>query len=302
VNRAYLEKVATLAGGKSYFLNEPAGLEQILLRDVMEHTGSTAVEKPLQPTVAHPAEILDGVGIETAPALKGYVKFIAKPSAETILSIDKDPLLSRWQYGLGRVAIFASDAKARWAADWVNWKGYDKFFTNISRDLLPHAQAGEATLTYDSANGDLVADYRLGRGVDEPAKIPEIFVFGPDGFRQPMAVTKIAGGTFRGRIQIGAREGLFRVRPLAESQAFPEAGLYRPESELTDYGSNEALLKQVAEFTGGRFQPNPKQVFDAGNRTIASTMQLWPGFIALAIGLNLLELVLRKWKGVMGQA
>ncbi len=46
VNRAYLEKIAQFAGGKSYFLNEPAGLEQILLRDVMEHTGSTAVEKP----------------------------------------------------------------------------------------------------------------------------------------------------------------------------------------------------------------------------------------------------------------
>ncbi len=31
VNRAYLEKVAAMANGKSYFLNEPAGLEQILL-------------------------------------------------------------------------------------------------------------------------------------------------------------------------------------------------------------------------------------------------------------------------------
>src|SRR6202023_3755003 len=38
VNRAYLEKVANLAGGKAYFLNEPAGLEQILLPDGMGHT------------------------------------------------------------------------------------------------------------------------------------------------------------------------------------------------------------------------------------------------------------------------
>ncbi len=45
VNRAFLEKVAEAALGKSYFLNEPSGLEQILLRDVEEHTGSTAVEK-----------------------------------------------------------------------------------------------------------------------------------------------------------------------------------------------------------------------------------------------------------------
>jgi Ca-activated chloride channel family protein len=301
VNRAYLEKIATLAGGKSYFLNEPAGLEQILLRDVMEHTGSTAVEKPLKPELKKQTEILDGVAIETAPALKGYVKFIAKPTAETILGIDRDPLLSRWQYGLGRSAVFASDAKARWAADWITWKGYDKFWTNVARDLLPHAQSGEATVEFDSANGDLVVDYRLGRDVEEPAKIPEIFVFGPDGFQKPIAVKKIAAGQYRGRLPIADRQGLFRVRPLAESRAFPEVGLYRPEAELADFGSNAALLKQVAEFTGGRFEPDPKNIFDAGNRTIASTMQLWPAFLALAIVLNLAELVMRKWKGVMGK-
>jgi len=61
VNRAYLEKVATTAAGKSYFLNEPAGLEQILLKDVMEHTGSTAVERTLRPIVMKNVEILDGV-------------------------------------------------------------------------------------------------------------------------------------------------------------------------------------------------------------------------------------------------
>ena len=133
------------------------------------------------------AEILDGVGMETPRALKGYVRFIPKPSAEMILRIDrKEPLLERWQYGLGRAAVFASDAKSRWAADWVTWNGYDKFWTNLSRDLLPHAQAGEADLDFDSANGDLVANYRLGRDVEEPATIPEIFVFGPDGFRKPI--------------------------------------------------------------------------------------------------------------------
>jgi Ca-activated chloride channel family protein len=303
VNRAYLEKVAQYAGGKSYFLNEPAGLEQILLRDVMEHTGSTAVEKPLVPEVSQRAEILDGTGIETAPALKGYVKFIAKPTAETILTIDKkDPLLSRWQFGLGRSAVFASDAKARWAADWITWKGYDKFWTNLSRDLLPHAQAGEASIDFDSANGDLVVEYRLGRDVPEPEPIPGIFVFGPDGFQQPIVIKKIASGVFEGRVQIGAKQGLFRVRPLVESRAFPEAGLYRPEAELADYGSNDALLKQVAEFTGGRFEPNPKSMFDPGRRQIPSSVSLWPGLLGLAIALNLAELILRKWKGVTGQA
>src|SRR5207302_6722715 len=99
VNRAFLEKVASNAEGKSYFLNDPAGLEQLLLRDVEEHTGMTAVEKQIRPHVVKQAEILDGVDMENAPALRGYVRFQARPTADTILDADPmDPLLVRWQY------------------------------------------------------------------------------------------------------------------------------------------------------------------------------------------------------------
>jgi hypothetical protein len=300
VNRAYLEKVATLAGGKAYFLNEPAGLEQLLLKDVMEHTGSTAVEKTLRPIVSKNAEILDGVGIESAPALKGYVRFIAKPTADTILKVDeKDPLLARWQYGLGRAVVFTSDAKSRWAADWVTWPGFDKLWTNIFRDLLPHAETGEAKTQFDSASGDLIVNYQLARDVEEPAKLPGIFVIGPGGFQHALPLTKLADKAYRGRIHIGQRQGLFRIRPLEESHAFPEVGYYQQEQELLDYGSNQFLLRSISDFTGGRFNPAPKQVFDSTGRTEQSSLRLWPGLLAFAIALNLAELIMRKGKAVM---
>jgi Ca-activated chloride channel family protein len=299
VNRAYLEKVANIAGGKSYFLNEPAGLEQLLLKDVMEHTGSTAVEKSLRPIVSKNAEILDGVGIESAPPLKGYVRFISKPSSDTILKIDeKDPLLSRWQYGLGRAVVFTSDAKSRWAADWVTWKGFDKLWTNIFRDLLPHAETGEAKTEFDSASGDLIVNYQLGRDVEEPAKLPAIFVIGPGGFQHALPLTKLADKAYRGRLHIGSRQGLFRIRPLEESLAFPEVGYYRQEQELLDYGSNQFVLRSISDYTGGRFNPTPQQVFDSTGRREQSTLRLWPGLLAFAIVLNLAELIMRKGKGV----
>src|ERR1700685_2690152 len=74
-----------------------------------------------------------------------------------------------------------------------------------------------------------------------------VFFFGREGFPQPIAIKKIASGVFRGRLQIGAKQGLFRVRPLVESRAFPEAGLYRPEAELADYGSYRARCPHVAQ-------------------------------------------------------
>jgi Ca-activated chloride channel family protein len=295
VNRAYLEKVASIAGGKSYFLNEPAGLAQIVLKDVMEHTGSTAVEKPLHPFVAKNTEILDGVAIDSAPALKGYVRFITKPTAETILKVDaEDPLLVRWQYGLGRAEVFTSDAKSRWAADWVTWKGFDKLWTNTFRDLLPHAESGEARAEFDSASGDLIVNYHLGADSEDLEKLPEIYVLGPNGFRHPVPVTKLAAKSYRGTIHIGDLQGLFRIRPLEESRAFPEVGFYQPEQELLDYGSNQFLLRSVAQFTGGRFNPAPKQVFDSGGRSQSSTLRLWPALLAIAIALNLAELLMRK--------
>ena len=300
VNRAFLNKVALGAEGKSYFLDEPAGLEQLLLRDVEEHTGMTAVEKQLRPRVIQRAEILDGVDIENAPPLQGYIRFQARPTADTILEADqKDPLLVRWQYGLGRAAVFTSDAKNRWAMNWVTWPGFDRLWANIFRDLLPHATASEATADFDRAASELVVDYRLSANVPEPAGVPDVFAIGPNDFHAPLKVGKVAAGHYRARLAIGQNQGLFRVRPLSDSPAFPEVGFYRQEDEMLEYGSNEQLLRQVATATGGRYQPSARQVFESGGRSTSTTMELWPALLALALLLNLTELVMRKSKGLM---
>ena len=299
VNRAFLNKVAAGAEGKSYFLDEPAGLEQLLLRDVEEHTGLTAVEKAIRPRVVEHAEVLDGVDMENAPPLQGYIRFQARPTADTILEADqKDPLLVRWQYGLGRAAVFTSDAKNRWALNWVTWPGFDRLWANIFRDLLPHATASEATADFDRASNELVVDYHLSASVPEPASIPDIFAIGPENFHTALKVSKVAAGHYRARVAIGQNQGLFRVRPLNDSAAFPEVGFYRQEDEMLEYGNNEQLLRQVASATGGRFQPAPRQVFDPG-RSTSSTMELWPALLAFALLLNLAELVVRKSKGLM---
>jgi len=299
VNRSYLEKIATAAKGKSYMLNDPAGLEQILLKDVQEHTGTTAVEKPIKAEVKHASDLLDKVDIEQAPALAGYVRFETRPTANEILSVDTDPLLTEWQYGLGRTAIFASDAKSRWAASWLTWPGFDHLWTNIFRDLLPHGNESEAVARYDSANEELVVDYHLSGRAADSITPPDLYVIGPDGFRKPLDLTRVSPGTYRGRIRIGSREGLFRVRPLNDSRSFPEVGLYRQESELSDYGSNDSLLRSIAQSTGGRFNPSPKQLFDSGGRYVDARMRLWPGLLVIALLLNLVELVMRKWRGLL---
>ena len=84
-----------------------------------------------------------------------------------------------------------------------------------------------------------------------------------------------------------------------DSAAFPEVGIYRPEDELNEYGSDELLLKQVASYTGGRYEPRTSDVFQATGRAVPATLRLWPGLLALAVILNIVELILRKWRGLL---
>ena len=101
---------------------------------------------------------------------------------------------------------------------------------------------------------------------------------------------------------IEGRFGLFRVRAASDLDLFPEVAFYRPNAELEEHGSDEALLRKIAEDSGGRFNPAASQVFDAGGRVIETTMNLWPGLLALAILLNLVELMARKgWLPWLGR-
>jgi hypothetical protein len=142
-------------------------------------------------------------------------------------------------------------------------------------------------------------DYHLSERAAEPATPPDLYVIGPGDFRHPLDLTRVSQGSYRGRLRIGSLEGLFRIRPLTDSRAFPEVGLYRQESELSDFGSNEALLKSIAQSTGGRFNPSARQLFDSGGKYIDSTVRLWPALLGIAVLLNLIELVMRKWRGII---
>ncbi|MDZ7637373.1 MAG: VWA domain-containing protein [Bryobacterales bacterium] len=295
VNRNYLQKVAENAKGSAYFVEDPSMLQQILLKDVMEHTGSTAIEGSVGVKLARETEVTEGIDFSKAPSLKGFVKFETKPAADLLLSLDREeaPLLARWQYGLGRAAVFTSDAKGRWAAEWLSWEGYDKFWSNLVRDLLPRSAPQESSIRFDEGRNLLLVEYRIDAARDR-RKAPDLYLFGPDDYRRPLRAEAVAPGLYRAEVSTGDRRGLFRVRPLEESDDFPELGYYIEEQEINDHGNNERLLEQVAAYTGGRVNPTAGQVFDPGNLRVQSFTMLWPFLIAMAILLQLLELFLRK--------
>ena len=63
--------------------------------------------------------------LSSVPPLHGYVLTSNKEDAEPVLQVinegeqgaDVDPILSTWQYGLGKSAAFTSDLSLKWGKD-----------------------------------------------------------------------------------------------------------------------------------------------------------------------------------------
>jgi len=106
------------------------------------------------------SEIAVGVDFEHAPRLLGFVKARPRPGSETILKADSgEPLLVRWQYGLGRVTAFLSDARNRWAAEWLRWDGYDALWPQIIRDVCHRSRTVRAGVRPDEREDEAVVYY-----------------------------------------------------------------------------------------------------------------------------------------------
>ena len=235
VNRAFLEKVARPAQGKSYFLNDPAGPGA---DPAARRGGAHRLHRGGEIDYAEGLEAGAGsgrrghgerarvAGLRALPGASHGRRYAWRPtrrSAAGALAIRPGPR-----------AVFTSDAKNRWAANWVAWPGFDK----LVDQHLPRPSAARAGKR--NHRRFRPRQQRTGGGLSPGAaacrtrpRFPDIYALGPNGFQAPLKVDKVAAGHYRGRLAIGQNQGLFRVRPVADSRAFPEVGFYRQEDEMT---------------------------------------------------------------------
>ena len=157
-----LEEIARIGNGRYYHTDDPANVPQIFAKETVTASKSAINEQPFTPLVLRPSQVLADIEFDDAPFLLGYVMTRPKPTSELILATEKgDPLLSWWRYGLGMTVAFTSDAKSRWAAEWLSWPGYSKFWAQVVRHAMRKSDAkgvfvqvdqkdGKATVTLDA--------------------------------------------------------------------------------------------------------------------------------------------------------
>ena len=135
---------AQLGEGRYYLTERATEIPKIVTRETTIVSRNALVEGVIRPQLTGPSPLLADLQGQELPPVQGYVATGARPRASTVLTSDRgDPLLANWQFGLGRVVAWTSDARPDWAADWPDLSLADGAEPD-ARALLELAIAAEA--------------------------------------------------------------------------------------------------------------------------------------------------------------
>ena len=300
-------KIADQGRGRFYDVRDPAELPQIFLKEAMVILKSAIFEEPFTPQVAAASEVLRGIGNSEYPTLRGYVSTTPKSRAEVPLVSDKgDPLLAHWQFGLGRAVAFTSDAKAKWAQDWLGWGKYRQFWSQVAQWALRRVdtadfnteiavEQGQGVLSVEALNPD--GEYRNFLNL-------QAVVVSPQGARETVRLAQTGPGRYEARFptrEVGAYLlNLVEVEngQVRATQPLGASVNYSPEFAATQPNLN--LLRRIAEAGGGQLLPPITEPPGANNsylRDRVKTFQprdLWEWLLKFAVVLFVADVGIRR--------
>jgi hypothetical protein len=296
----FLQRVAKIGGGKFYIAKKANDLPRIFTKDAMLASKSLIVEGPFKPRVESGAEILRGLDLDSMPPLLGYVATTPKDLADVPMETHQnDPLLATWRYGLGRSVAFTSDAQARWAAHWLGWSGYGKFWAQTLRWMLKRGAQENWQTRVEENRG--IGTITVEAGDDKAGFVNfldlEATVIKPDLKTEKIRLEQVAPGRYQGEFPIREVGGyLGNVVKSGKSEAVGKtAGLVVPYSpEYKDLKPNDFLLTQLAQVTGGRTEPAPEAIFEQSRRAVSSPQDIWPLLLLLAALLWPVDIAVRR--------
>ncbi len=306
VDRGLLESVADRGGGRSYFTDRPETLPRIFVRETRLITGDSIVEKQIHARRVGGVgriDLLRGVAVESSPVLTGFLPTRVKPGAEEILATSThQPLLVRWRLGLGKVSVWTSDLKNRWAAAWLDWPGYALLARQLARDLLQEDLGAQVPvlLVRERDRLRIALD-----AIDEEDRymqglFGQVEVQGPQGAKATLPLPEVATGRYETSIPLAAL-GPYDVfatlragpdKPVLASGRATAVHPYADEYRLPDPMTSG--LAELVRGTGGKENAQPRDWLNDHGATHRTLSPLWPELAGLALLLLVLDVALRR--------
>ena len=257
-----LQEIAQVTGGTYYVASNPNFLPKIFMREA-RRVARPLIHEPeggVQPEVMFQHEILTGIS-GGLPSLKGFVLTQRKENALVEIPLlspsPSEPInasiLATWTYGLGRTAVFTSDACKLWAPDWVSWSQYDQFFSQLVRwTMRPTAEEGKYQVATHIRDGKVQV---IVNALDKEDRLVNFLDIsgaglGPDLKPFPISLKQKAPGRYVGEFDITTSGSYVLSLIPGPGQAPLTTGVTVPFSdEYRVRHTNRQLLEGIAKLT-----------------------------------------------------
>ncbi len=257
------------------------------------------------------SEMVKGLGDRLPPVL-GMVLTSKKSNPQIQMPItagrENDPLLASWQTGLGRAAVYTSDAANKWGVNWVGSADYNKLWAQVVRGVArpPMSNQFEVRITQEGTKAHITVE-----ATDKDTGFMNFLnvggkVVGPDPTKEAIDehLVQTGPGVYEGDFDMndtGTYVAVMQYRDQNGNQGFlPVSGLSMNSSpELRDLQSNDAILQDIADRTKGRVLPafdvEQAGLFSRENLAPAvSSLPIWDRLIPVLLGLILIDVAARR--------
>ncbi len=296
--------IADQGKGRFYNITSPDELPQIFIKEAAVILKSAIFEGSFKPQIQFTTEPIRGINASEYPNLLGYVATTPKPRAETPMLSDKgDPLLAHWQFGLGRAVAFTSDARGKWAKQWLGWSRYQQFWSQIGQWSLRRLENADLTadVSVDQGEGQISVEALDAQENYRNFLDLQAVVVSPKGERVTVPVKQTGPGHYEGHFPT-KDVGTYMINleemtngAVAGSQRVGASINYSPEFNTSEPNLN--LLRRLAESGGGKVLDldNPADSAFLHDRT--KTLQprdLWETLVMLCLLLFPLDVAVRR--------
>lgn len=289
---AFLRSLAQAGNGRFYLTDDATTLPQLFAMETQRATQSSFIEEPFIPD-AREAPVLAGLDWNSAPPLLGYNAVKLRPGSEALLTTPNgDPLLALWPVGLGEVAAFTSDVKSRWAAEWLTWSGYGKFWGQLIRAMLPDRSSADFEVSLIETSKDLKIQIQSDRDREKFV----VRASSSSGFNAAPEVGQVAPGIYEATL--AKRDAAdFSLSINEESGRSPAQFRYWSRGYPREFGHSteaEARIRERVQTTGGKLNPSPADVWRPVAEAESLPVSLAPYFLVAAIFVFLIDLWNRR--------
>ena len=309
VNTKLLEDIAKKTKGQFYQISDIIRLPRLIVKDSEFFVSQSDFhEEHFYPQINQESQILKGIYDKQFPPLKGHTIIEAKENVEVPLVTNimgkTDPILADWRYGLGKVVIYASDANARWSSKWINWAMFNKFWSQVVRWSMRDISKANYDIKIKSNDDTVSLQIESSSLLEDGTKLA-VSIISPDyaGNGQDLLMKQVAPKRFISELK-DVDPGIYNLKISRTRDGkvidFKTKGLLVPEKIVTkplEYavqGNNTTQLKNIAEITGGKYNPK-KEDITVEEEEIIIFKSLAGILIPLALFLFIIDIAVRKF-------